>query len=700
MRSISSRRLPKSKTRHNCPDIQLLRRLPMTFAQSVGAFFRRLKPFILLFLLTQFLVRLALTLVSAKDLSFHPADWLVPFFTGFWFDIVTLLPILVVFLLFPLLLPVSWAGKRFDRAVGLSGFAIFLFLMVVQGVSEYFFWDEFTTRFNFIAVDYLVYTQEVIQNIMESYPVVPLLAGIGLLAVGGAYLLRRQVKAGFAPHPPFMKRLAVFATITGMAAAGVLVTSDSITRPMPSAIARELGGNGLYGLVSAFFSNEIDFANFYRTIPEKQAAERTRDLLAEDHEPFESTDLNDITRDIRAEGPMLRKNVILVGMESMSAEFMGTFGNPKRLTPNLDRLASEGLLFTEMRAIGTRTVRGLEAIALSVPPTPGQSILRRPGNDNLFTIGSVFQDSGYDTRFLYGGYGYFDNMNAFFSGNGFGIVDRATMAAGDVHFANAWGVSDEDLYDEVIRQADASAKAGKNFFSFVMNTSNHRPFTYPAGAIDIPSPGGRDGAVKYSDYAIGELVKKASAKPWFRDTVFVFVADHTASVAGKVELDMNKYHIPCIIWSQGFVEPRRINRLASQVDIAPSLLALLQASYRSRFFGDDLIEADEPERPVYISNYQKVAMIMHGRTTILEPKKQIVQMKGGEVQPESAVDHNAVEDTVAVYQYASHWRDISRRIPSVLDNGTLALGRFGVHRLPDPKRRAPPSRATPTIPVR
>ncbi|WP_287371376.1 sulfatase-like hydrolase/transferase, partial [Mesorhizobium sp.] len=79
----------------------------------------------------------------------------------------------------------------------------------------------------------------------------------------------------------------------------------------------------------------------------------------------------------------------------MSAEFMGTFGNPKRLTPNLDRLASEGLLFTEMRATGTRTVRGLEAIALSVPPTPGQSILRRPGNDNLFTIGSVFQDSGY-----------------------------------------------------------------------------------------------------------------------------------------------------------------------------------------------------------------------------------------------------------------------------------------------------------------
>ena len=646
----------------------------MTFAQSAIAVFRRLRSFVVLFLVAQFLIRLGLTLASAGSLSLDPLDWLVPFLVGFWFDIVTLLPILAIMLIFPLFLPVSLAGKWLDRTVGLSAFAVFLFLMAVQAVGEYFFWDEFTARFNFIAVDYLVYTQEVLQNIMESYPVAPLLAGIALLAVGSTYLLRRKVTAGLKPHPPFLARVSVFAGMVAAAIAGLTLTPDSITRPMPSAIARELGGNGLYGLVNAFFANEIDFANFYRTMPDKQAAARARDLLAEDHEPFESSDLNDITRDIRAEGPMLRKNVILIGMESMSAEFMGSFGNPNGLTPNLDRLASQGLLFTQMRATGTRTVRGLEAIALSMPPTPGQSILRRPGSDNLFTIGSVFQDAGYDTRFMYGGYGYFDNMNMFFSGNGFHIVDRGTMDSGKVHFANAWGVSDEDLYDEVIRQGDVSAKAGKNFFSFVMNTSNHRPFTYPDGAIDVPSPGGREGAVKYADYAIGKLVKKAAAKPWFKDTVFVFVADHTASVAGKVELDMNKYHIPCIVWSPGFISPSRIDRLASQVDIAPSLLALLHASYRSRFFGDDVIDADELERPVYISNYEKVAMILHGRTTILEPKKQVVQLKGEEVQPESTVDDEAVKDTVAVYQYASHWRDVSRRIPSALDSDPLALG--------------------------
>jgi len=634
----------------------------MSFLQAAAAMFRRLRPYILLFLLAQFFIRAGLTFISMKDLSLAPQDWLLPFLTGFCFDIVTVLPIVAILLIFPLFLPVSLAGKRLDRMVGMVAFGVLAFLMAFQAIGELLFWDEFTARFNFIAVDYLVYTQEVLQNIVESYPVYPLLAAMAAAAIGFAWIMRRRVTAGFADHPPFAKRLGVVAAVAAVATALVAATPRNTTDVMPNAIARELGGNGVYGLVGAFFSNEIDFASFYRTMPEENAAALTRKLFAEDAEPYENA--SDLTRVIQADGPMLRKNVILVTMESMSAEFMGAFGNTRGLTPNLDRLAAQGLSFSEMRATGTRTVRGLEAIALSIPPTPGQSILRRPGSDNLFTIGSVFEDAGYDTRFMYGGYGYFDNMNAFFSGNGFGIVDRASMDSANIHFANAWGVSDEDLYDEVIRQGDASAAANRNFFSFVMNTSNHRPFTYPDGAIDIPSPGGRDGAIKYSDYAIGQLVKKAADKPWFKDTVFVFIADHTASVAGKIELDMAKYHIPCIVWAPGFIEPGKIERLASQIDLAPTLLDILHASYRSRFFGDDLVVIDEPQRPVYVSNYEKVAMVLGGRTTILEPRKMVVQMKAGEAVAESDLDQAIIDDTVAVYQYASRWRDVSQRIPT------------------------------------
>ncbi|MBE0702687.1 MAG: hypothetical protein IH582_05880, partial [Afipia sp.] len=313
----------------------------MNFVQAVSAMFRRLKPFVLLFLIAQFLVRLTLTVVSAKDLSLAPQDWLIPFLTGLWFDLVTLLPIVATMLLFPLLLPVSFAGKRFDRAVGLSAFAIALFLLAVQAVGEYLFWDEFTTRFNFIAVDYLVYTQEVLQNIMESYPVYPLLAVIGLLAVSGTYVLRRQVTAGFAQHPPFLQRAGVFAATTLLATVALFMAPVSMTNPTPNAIARELGGNGLYGLVNAFFANEIDFASFYRTIPEKEAALRARSVLSEPHEPYESANPNDITRNIRSDGPMMRKNVILVTMDTTRADHLPAYGYTGVATPALDALARQ-----------------------------------------------------------------------------------------------------------------------------------------------------------------------------------------------------------------------------------------------------------------------------------------------------------------------------------------------------------------------
>ena len=124
--------------------------------------------------------------------------------------------------------------------------------------------------------------------------------------------------------------------------------------------------------------------------------------------------------------------MVLIVVESLSAKFLGAFGNADRLTPNLDRLAQQGLVFTNLRATGTRTVRGLEAITLSVPPTPGYSIVKRPHNSNLFSLGSVLREHGYSTRFFYGGYSYFDNMGPFFAGNGFDVIDRTRLSGDEV----------------------------------------------------------------------------------------------------------------------------------------------------------------------------------------------------------------------------------------------------------------------------
>ena len=109
----------------------------MSLAQAAAAMFRRLRPFILLFLAAQFLIRLALTLVSAKDLSPDPRDWLLPFLIGFWSDIQVLLPIAAVLMIGPLLVPVSLAGRRFDRWLGLAAFAAFLFGRLVNMIPRH-----------------------------------------------------------------------------------------------------------------------------------------------------------------------------------------------------------------------------------------------------------------------------------------------------------------------------------------------------------------------------------------------------------------------------------------------------------------------------------------------------------------------------------------------------------------------------------
>jgi phosphoglycerol transferase MdoB-like AlkP superfamily enzyme len=342
------------------------------------------------------------------------------------------------------------------------------------------------------------------------------------------------------------------------------------------------------------------------------------------------------------------------------------------------------LLFTRMLATGTRTVRGLEAVTLSVPPTPGQSILRRPGNEHLFSLGSVLRDHGYSSTFLYGGDGFFDNMNAFFSANGYGVIDRTAFEPSEVTFSNAWGVCDEDLFARALKEADRSHQSGQPFFQHVMTVSNHRPFTYPAGRIQpphanaTPSPAERtlskyveqtrEGGVRYTDFAIGKFIEQARGKAWFKDTLFVILADHTASSAGKIEVDPGAYHIPAMFYAPDFVAPRRIDRLVSQIDIAPSILGALRLSYRSRFVGQDQISVEGPAR-AFISNYQKVALVRGDNVAMLGPRRDVTGFHAGHAVPPEAIDQELVSDAVAYYQHASKWRERFAGTNSIVPGG-------------------------------
>lgn len=622
-------------------------------------FFSRLRPYLLFFLALQAVLRFSLFLRGMPEEVFSTA-LLQVMLRGLWFDLATAgLLLMPLGLLWWWTRPAFWlkpAGKALENLLRF----VFVYALLFDVVAEHLFWSEFYSRFNFIAVDYLIYTKEVIGNIVESYPVGWILAGLAIPAV--------LLAMGFGAPPPLQVNLASrtkgFAAFSSMAALLFLASNPEQARFEQGYVSQEVASNGIYNLFQAFRGNEINYSQFYMQQPQAQVEQHLRKLLHEEDAKFSGQDL--LTRNIAPAGPELHKNVMLVVMESMSAEYLGAFGDKRGLTPNLDRLSKEGLLFTQAYATGTRTVRGLEAVTLSIPPTPGQSIVRRPDNQNLFSLGFVFRDKGYDTRFIYGGYGYFDNMNAFFAGNGFEVVDRTSMSDQEIHFANVWGVADDDLFARAIKEADKSYTSGKPFMQLVMTTSNHRPFTYPQGRIDIPSKTGRSGGVKYADYSIGQLMQWASQKPWYKDTVFVFVADHTSGAAGKVELDRENYHIPAIFYSPGFIKPSRHEAIMSQIDIGPILLGQLNFHYQSKFYGEDVLH-DEDEVPhAFISNYQKVALVKKDTVTVLEPNRQVEQWNWSNYGNPVGNLPALVDDAVAYYQSASWWRKNYRRISTAI----------------------------------
>ena len=348
---------------------------------------------------------------------------------------------------------------------------------------------------------------------------------------------------------------------------------------------------------------------------------------------------------------------MLVSIESLSASFMAHFGNNEHLTPVLDKIADEGLLFSHLYATGTRTVRGLEALSIGTPPTPGQSIVRRPDNQKLENIGEELGENGWTPLWVYGGYGFFDNMNAYFSSNGYDVKDRTDLEKEGltVHAENVWGVADEDLFSLAIKQFDREHANGHPFFAHVMTTSNHRPYSFPEGRTPLP-PGNREGAVQYTDWAIGDFLKRSSEKPWFDNTLFIFVADHTAKAAGKTDLPPSRYHIPMIWYAPKLIEPGTMDRLMSQMDLPPTLMGWLGLNYSSRFFGYDMFTLDKGRERAFISTHQKLGYLKAGRLVVLDVNKAPVVVDGiaeGDTPVSTASDQQLVDEAIAWYQAAS-----------------------------------------------
>ena len=588
------------------------------------------------------------------------------FIHGLIFDLgflaYTAIPVGLILLLLP---NRTWRSRHALASLNIV-MAFSIFLMLFFAVSEWFFWDEFGARFNFIAVDYLVYSAEVISNIRESYPLISIFSALGLLTLGLTWLLQPLLKNSLQATKPTSVKEKSFAVAVLLFPAVIsygLLDQDN-QESGGNAYLRELSENGPYQFFAAFRNNTLSYDQFYANLENGITADILHRELSEPNAHFLSDNPMDIHRQVTNTGTAIKYNVVLVTIESLSAKYLGSFGNTHSLTPNLDALRKKSLFFNNFYATGTRTDRGLEAVTLSMPPTPGRSIVKRIGHESGYgSLGQQLTAQGYDSVFVYGGRGYFDNMNAFFSGNGYRIVDQTSVPESEIHFKNAWGMSDADLYSQVIKVADTDYAQKKPFFMHVMTTSNHRPYTYPDGAIDISSGTGRDGAVKYTDYAIAQFLTEAKEKPWFSNTIFVFLADHCAGSAGKEDLPIENYHIPLWIYAPGIIEARESQQLASQIDVAPTVLSLLNVSYVSSFYGRNLLQKNDAADRVLIGNYQHLGLFDGKDLAILSPGKAIrkhIDAIGKSTETTAAYNDPLIMRAISYYQSASiaykeHW---------------------------------------------
>lgn len=594
-------------------------------------------------------------------LSVPAGDLAKAFAIGFHRDlVVAAFSALALFLWFRLV-PDRWFPRPWHRRLVVGGMFVFWMVQIFTYAAEFFFFDEFKSRFNTVAVDYLLYPHEVFFNIWESYPVLPVVLVCALLSIAWLTLAHLGFR-GMWDVPVTAGRRTAWLVGGAVVALGLGLTINlRAPRFSQERVVNEIANNGPLSFLGAALTRHLDFGAFYKTIPREEGYERARQQLAQPGVEFIGG-ADSIRRRIPGEASRPRLNVVILIEESLGSKFFGSLGRQEpTLTPEMDRLAeTEAWLFTNIYATGNRTVRGLEGVLSSFPPLPGDSIVWRDRSQHVETLARLLRRDGYRTLFLYGGRGLFDRMDTFMLDNGFErFIERKDFAKPT--FTTVWGVCDEDLFDRSIEEFRELHRQGQPFFGVALTVSNHEPFTYPKGRIpEDPDERRRGHAVKYSDYALGRFFRQVKDEPFYKDTIFVVVADHGDRVYGSQTVPIPSYMIPWFILGPAVVDkPARLPHLGGSMDVAPTVLGLIGRPYESTFLGRDLLK-DRPETArAMLQHNRDVGLYAAGRMVTFGLRQSVEFYQGDPklTNPQRMENPTALEveferDAISLFQVA------------------------------------------------
>lgn len=554
----------------------------------------------------------------------------------------------------PVMLYLALVGpRRFprlgQRVLRRTGMALMLAGIVFTAAAEITFFDEFDGRFNFVAVDYLIYPTEVVTNIWQSYPLVWILLGIGGAVFAIMYLLRSRLALFDADENGNASRR--WTAVGAYAVALALLTSvigPGLSNVSQDRVLNEVASSGYFSFFQALLGRDAPYNGLYATEPDSIVQPRLAQLLDRSGEHDTVT---------RATAPL---NIVVVLEESFGSSFVDILhphdGAP--ITPSFDSLAAEGVLFTRAYSTGNRTIRAIEATTASLPPLPGVSIVRRPQSIDLFTLPAVLGANGYSTEFVYGGRALFDGMGSYVRANGFQRIVEQKDFPSDA-YTTAWGVADEVIFDRALTELDSLHRIGKPFYSLILTVSNHKPYAFPEGHIAPEfNAHKRNNAVRYADWALGRFMRNARTHEFFSNTLFVLMGDHGARVYGSAQIPLPSYEVPILFYKPGTMKPSRVATLTSSLDIPPTVLGLVGAVGPSKFFGRDLFEPDTSRARAFMTHNSELALMEGNRIAVLGLRGAItintVDSTGAfhKVRSDDSANDQLARDAIAFFQGA------------------------------------------------
>jgi phosphoglycerol transferase MdoB-like AlkP superfamily enzyme len=532
-------------------------------------------------------------------------------------------------------------------------------LLIFMEASTPAFIEEYSLRPNRLFVEYLLYPKEVFSMLIEGHKLTLLMTSlITTITIILAYQFFRKQSILSRPQPKWFERPVLAVIIFTLAFLGARSSlqhraiNPSYTAFTNDPLVNSLTLNSTYSLLYAVsqMSGEVSSFELYPNMKQDDVITQIHKAMGLEKTQFTSSEFPTLHKQVATRHFDRPKNLVIILEESLGAQFVGSLGGLP-LTPEYDKLVPEGWSFNNLYATGTRSVRGIEAVITGFVPTPARSTVKLPNSQtNFFTIAKLLGRQGYDTNFIYGGGAHFDNMKTFFLGNGFdSIIEEKDFV--NPEFLGSWGVSDEDLFSKANQDFVTKSKSGKPFFSLVFSSSNHDPYEFPDNKIELYNTpkNTRENAVKYADHSIGHFFKLAKKENYWKDTVFLVVADHDARTTRSDLVPIPSFHIPALILGEG-IAPKQDSRITSQIDLAPTLLSLIGVDSTHPMIGKDMTNVSDDYIGRAIMQFNDNQAYMKGnQVVILQPQKspKTFLYDNSTLLPSDKVDPDIIKQAIA-----------------------------------------------------